>query len=505
MTFFYDQQARYAMLIFVFINAIFLFVVPLLPFIDLPNHLAEATIYKYWSDADNVLAKYYKPAAWYSPNTFHTLFCSLFPSVEFGNKVFYIFYIALLQGSLYLIIRHINGNAWYGLLGLLFIYNYNVTFGFSGYAISIPTTLLLFYFTLLDIRYDKLALKIFISLLLVLLFLMHAQAALFGLLLYGCMILYHYRKSFKKIFIHGVLTSIPLLLIIFSWWFSREEVAKEESTLHYLFRYYRFDYLQDFIIRFRIIVFDNFQLREGMPGLILATLIFSCVILPLIFFRPWRTKEMGPVISSETIYPLIFFLTAFACYLFLPDKLPGQSPLFQRFCTLVIFAFIILASVWMNRVTTPALKYFSLFAVICSTALWFEYIYTFNRQNKNFTAGFFKDVNNESTLAGLIYENQYRGRKVYIHFPNYYLVWTKGIAASKIIDYRFGVVRRTAHQSEIPIYNELIGEGYQPTPEYAHLDYLLVRGKAPVSSDVNLHNTTLVRESGEWKLYKHTY
>jgi hypothetical protein len=135
--------------------------------------------------------------------------------------------------------------------------------------------------------------------------------------------------------------------------------------------------------------------------------------------------------------------------------------------------------------------------------LWFEYIYVFNRENSDFTQKLFAEVNNRSRLAGLIYDNKYRGRLVYIHYPNYFLVWKHGISASKIIDYRFGIVRRAALESEIPFYNELIGEGYRPLPEYATLEYILVRGEAPVKPDVNLANFTLLTRAGAWQLYQH--
>ena len=111
-------------------------------------------------------------------------------------------------------------------------------------------------------------------------------------------------------------------------------------------------------------------------------------------------------------------------------------------------------------------------------------------------------MNPQSRLVGLIYANEYRGRNVYIHFPNYYIVWQKGIAASKIIDYRFGVIRRVASEAELPFYEELIADNYSNQPAYQRVDYLLVRGRAPVKTDDNLANFSLWREAGLWRLYK---
>jgi hypothetical protein len=489
------------LLAFILINAVFLFSIPLLPFIDLPNHLSEAAIYKYHDEPGNVISQYYQPTPWYFPNTFHTVFCSLFPTVEAGNKVFHILYIILLQVSLFLIIRQLKGNPWYGLLGILFTYNYNVTFGFVGYAISIPAIMIVFYLTLRDIKEDKISLKAGIAITLVILFLMHAQNALFGLLLYGFMMLYRYRGSFKKLLLRAVVVPLPLVALIFAWWFNRGS-QEEESTAGYLLDYYTGPFFSDFAIRFRLIVFDNFQLREGWAGLAIATLFFICLFVPLVYYKPWKNTSLKKFVSGDTVYAVIFFAASLACYLFLPDKLPGQSPLSQRFCTIVILSFIILMSIWLSAVDTLKLRSFVSVVAVCYVVLWFEYMYAFNAENRHFNSTFFKGLNNNSRLAGLMYDNKFRGRKVYIHFPNYFLVWRQGIVTSKIIDYRFGVVRRVGSDTAIPVYEELIGEHYKPVPAYAALEYILVRGKAPVNNDVNLKNFVLVKEVDTWQLYR---
>jgi hypothetical protein len=496
-----DRYVKITLWIFLGVSAVFLLSLPLFPFIDLPNHLAEATIYKFHDAPGNIIGRYYSPTPWYFPNTFHPVFCSIFPDVETGNRIFHILTIILMQVSLYLVIRHLNGNPWYGLLGILFTFNYNMTFGFVGFAISIPTIILLFYVILLDIRAGSVGLKLLISFLLVLLFLMHAQNALFGLLLYGLMTLYTFRKSFGKLVVRGLLIPMPLILLIFAWWFTRG-TAEEESTTGYLMDYYSSAYFREFLMRFRIVVFDNFQLYDGVAGLAIAAFFFICVFVPIFWLRPWRQRNLRSFYSDANIYALIFFFSALGCYLFLPDKLPGQTPLFQRFCTIVMLSFIILASVVVGQVRTGMLRYFVVGIVVVYSCVWFEYLFTFNRVNGNFNREFFSGTDHEGRLAGLIYENKYRGRKVYIHYPNFFLIWNHGIVSSKIIDYRFGVVRRVAPESELPFYHELIGEGYKPQPAYNRLEYLLVRGQAPVSPDLNLQQFELVRETGPWKLYK---
>jgi hypothetical protein len=491
-----QRHASIALWVFLFLTLVLIASTRLLPFIDLPNHLAEATIFKYYEPA-NYLGQFYRPVPWYYPNTFHTFFCSLFSSVEWGNRLFHILCIIMLQLSVFLTIGRLNGNRWYGLLAILFTFNYNMTFGFVGFAISIPILILLFYFTLVYIQTKKLFLNFILASLLILLFFMHAQNALMGLALYGCMMMYHYRRSVKGLIAHGFLIPLPVVIFIFAWWFRREPDT-EGSILEYLKQYYSSSYFQDFAVRFRIIVFDNFQLREGAPGLVIAAVFFACVLIPLVASRLNRVKWDS---SPEIIYPVIFVLISSSCYLFAPDKLPGQTPIFQRFSTIVSLSWIILGSVWLQNMQFAWLRQFVIVAIATYTCLWFEYIYTFNEENKTFNAELFSQVEPEKKLAGLIYENSYRGRKVYIHFPNYFLVWKKGVVASKIIDYRFGVVRRVPRQDALPFYHELIGEDYQYMPQYGAVDYLLVRGEAPVADDRNLHEFTLMREAVPWKLF----
>lgn len=494
-----EKQVRIAMLVILVMYALFLIWMPLLPFIDLPNHLAESTIFKYYEEPGNVLSSYYAPVPWYYPNTFHTVFCSLFPSIEFGNKVFHILYVGLLLYAVFLVVKQVRGNVWYALLSVLFIFNYNVTYGFVGFAISIPVILLLFYITLRDIEEDKLTLKISTAFLLILLFLMHAQNALFALVIFGTMMAYRYYKNIPKLLAHLILIPLPLIILIVTWWFTRATETKEESTIDFLINYYTTSYFPNLHGRVRLITLDNFQLQEGMTGIIIALLLSCCVLLPLLYFKVWKKW----FIDHHLIKVLIFFLASACCYFLLPDGLPGQTPLFQRFCTVVMLSFIILGSLFLKDVTSAGLRAFVIIVAVVYTALWFHYIYDFNNRANDINPEFFADADNNGRLAGLIYDNSFRGRRAFLHFPNYFIVWNQGIAASKIIDYRFGVVRRVANESIVPFYHEYIGEdwGVRPTPQYSNLEYILVRGKGPLEKDIDLNKFKLVKEQGMWQLY----
>lgn len=498
-----ERSVFQVLLAYLLVHSVVLLAVSFLPFIDLPNHLAEATIFKYYDSAEFPISKYYQPIPWYYPNTFHAVFSSLFPSVEIGNKIFHILCILLLQGGLFLVIRKLNGNQWYGLLGLIFTYNYNVIFGFVGFAISIPTLLFLIYFILLDFEQEKIKWKVLIGTMLVLLFSMHAQNALLGLLIYGVMLLVRYWPNLGKAVLTGTLVALPLVALIFSWWLLKED-SEKTGTAEFLIEYYSSTFWTSFLHRANLITWDNYSLFVGDTGRIVALLFALTLILPAIYFKAWRINWKELIYSRNFQYPAILLVVTGGCYFLLPDKIPGQSPLYERFSTMVMLSAVILLSVCLRGYESRFLKIFCISVLVVYSVLWIEYIVTFNRNNEGFNASFFPDGNKEARIAGMMWENEYRGRKVYIHFQNYFLVWKKGMASSKIIDYRFGIVRRVAPESVLPFYNEYVREKYTRQYHYHGLDYLLARESSEPLTMKHFPTFEKVREQAGFTLYRNS-
>jgi hypothetical protein len=496
------RNVRTGIILFILVNALLLILVHLLPFQDMPNHLAEATIYKYQGEPGNVLASYYRTVPMFFPNTFHQMFCHLFPSVELGNKMFYLLAFSLLPFSVFLIIRELGGNPWYGLLAVLLTYNYNVTYGFSGFAFSIPLFLLFFYVLLRELREERIAWKLVAFILLQLIFLTHAQMALFGLLVFVSTMRMKYRSNIKGFFLRMV-WMIPLVIFIFFWWKLRVPDKKEGDTLHFLLHYYRSVYTKSFSLRFRLPFFDNFQLLEGKAGLVLSSLFFCMILLPLAVLRPWRKAWTADQGNKKIAYPVLLLVLCAGCYLFLPDYLPGEQIIYQRFSPLVIISIIILGATLIGSRILPWLKYYALATVSLYCICWMQYFYSFNRENTDFTPALFEGIPKDNRMGGLIYDYRFRGRSVYIHFPSYYIVWNKAPATSKLIDYRFGVVRRGEKGGLIPYYEEWVGEIFQREAVYdSTLQYLLVHGHAPVTPDPNLSHFELFRRKGNWSVYR---
>ena len=103
-----------------------------------------------------------------------------------------------------------------------------------------------------------------------------------------------------------------------------------------------------------------------------------------------------------------------------------------------------------RRYAKKSQKTYVIIILATYTLLWTEYFVSFNSTNKEFNRQYFEGVSNDYILSGLIYDYSYRGRSVYMHFQNYYIVWNKGIASTKIIDYRFGIINRKVNKEILP-------------------------------------------------------
>lgn len=490
--------------LFMLINACLIIGSPLLPFVDLPNHLAEATIYRYYNEPGNLFSAYYKLVPWNFPNQFHIWFCSLgiFPTVEFGNYVFYTLYTALLPLSVYLIVRELKGNLWISLLSFTLVFGYNVTYGFSGYTISIPFVLLLFYFIILDFKRNSLPFKMVIAVLLILLFTMHAQVALFGALLYGTCALYKYRKSLLGL-VSAFVVTLPLVFLIISWWLLKER-EPENSTLDFLINYYSSTYFREFWERFGLVAYENFQLREGIPGIMIALIFTLLLVIPILLKGTifWNNL-LYYLRKEENIYAIIFLVISFCCYFFLPNELPGQSPISQRFSIFFWLAFIVFASLHLPEFEKKHMKIYVICTVALYNILWSEYFIAFNTENKDFSKEYFAGIKNSQRMSGLIFDYSFRGRPVYIHFQNYFITWQKGIASTKIIDYRFGVISRKVTTNILPEHYDwsFKQKGFLDELPYKEADLLLVKGDYPTKEN-HLESFSLVEQEGAWELFK---
>ncbi len=478
----------------------------ILPYVDLPFHLAAVTVHKYMGNPANCFDAFYISTLILKPNVLHPLFCSLpiFPSIEFGNHVYVCLYAVLLPLVTYLVIRKLNGNGWYAILVFPLIHNYNLLWGFIGYSMAVPFILLVFYVSLSCFEMGRMRSWLVLSALLVLLFFLHAQGALLAVLLFGCCSLFHFRRSLTK-FIQSLLVPLPTIAFIVTWWFFfSTEIDQNMPAL--LTDYYATQYLPLLASRpLQLVTLDLGLLFEGSYGTVTAVTFFVCLLVIPAWVVMCRRNSIRSVFSNSTSQlALVFVMVFLGGFFILPQQIPGQNLIYQRLSVLFLIGLIILGGLLCRQVRARAVKLVICLISLCYCLFWLDYYATFDHENRAFTRSVLPESGTSDRLAGLIYDYTYRGHPVYIHFPNYHVVWNHGIVTSTMIDYRFGTVRRQATLPALPPYNAWIAKSRGYDGRYNHLEYILVRGWLPAQAAQSLWHFSATSHSGSWTLYRRT-
>ncbi len=479
----------------------------LYPILDAPNHLALASIYRFYDDPDNKYERYYDLNVFPKPNVSHMIFCgaSFFPTVSFGNKCFYLLYASLFMLSVLLLILRCGGNIWYSLFAFLLLYNVNVGYGFVGFTIALPFILILLYLTINVIEETNKRSAYIVLMVLFLLFFMHAMAFLFASMIYGTCILYYNVKN--KSFFNGLRQTLPCIpagILFFVWWIIDSREYDGQGMLTSLLNYYSTAYFPSFWRRGAVLVHDNFRLVGGVLGYATAA-FFSLTIMLTAVVSVWRQKHNFKVKAQSVPVTcvLLFLFCSMLCVVVMPDVLPGYSFLSQRFSVLFLLGFIILGSLFAPKNLSGQSVACLSAVVFVHWALWANCFAAFDRDNKGFDETFFSDCRRTDIVAGLIFDYRFRGVSVYDNFTDYYTAWNKGISTTRLIDDRSFAISRKVNTNILPEYLGWIGKtknGYDG--RYENVDYILVRENVRPDAVAYMKNFYVVKKSGAWSLYR---
>ena len=406
-----------------------------------------------------------------------------------------------------------KGNEWFSLFSFFFLYNHNVHWGFSDYIMSIP--IFLFYLLVL-IKYfetNKIIFAVSMGLMLILLFFSHFQTAIFGLVTVFTFVIFKKVKDYR--FILKTLFFLMPVVILMIFAYKSNSNNTDPGLFSFLINYYSKDYFIQFPERIKnFFVIDNFYFFIKSPGAIFAFIISLIILVPLIIqsgyiktqiikvLRQIRTiqpikdirEENSNYLMQSYLFPLLFI--SFICYLFLPDNIPGQCIIYERFTVFIyLFLIVLIGIIYKSKIfnlsglmiiAIPLLAYFTVVSF---------YFYDFQDATKNFTKEIFPDSSENKVLAGIILDNEFRGRPLYIHFPMYNTVWKNGITTG-LVDYRYGFIKRKADKNILPGYNEFLYEDYKYHNEYDNVDYILVHDK----DDIKIKDFKVLKKSDDWRL-----
>lgn len=478
-----------------------LWISDLLPFVDLPFHLGVATVVRGYGEPGNQFADYFTLQILGQPNVFHLWFCSrdIFPSVEFANKVYFALYSYALPLSLYAVIRELRGNPWFSLLGFLYLYNFNTHWGFVGFVAAMPMVLALFAVLLRHLRRPSWRTRLVLAVGALGLFFVHVLGALFFGLAFGLTTLLCLHRDRRELALTLALM-LPLVSVIGVWWFATDH-PPEESLFDFLLGYYRDFYVASLRLRSFFFIFDNSYLAGGRLGLIWGALLAGVSVSLLAWAALFERGDLlRTFVAVRNRAVLAFLLAAGFCFLVLPEGLPGQWALNQRFSVYFALGLILLASLLrLERIPKPAVLGVIAAGCLLHAALYADYFRGFAEDTRGFTESILPEAG-ETRLAGLILEPHYRGTLAYLHFSNYYIVRKQGIAVSRMVDFRFGTVRRKPDGGDLPVALMRFDIDPDYAGQYDEIDYLVVRGDIDSHMRSSLGHFEERKRDGEWAL-----
>lgn len=496
-----ERSVLLVLLLIASVYASLLLLTDFLPFVDLPFHLGVATVVRGYGDAGNQFSDYFTLQIAGQPNVFHLWFCSrtFFPSVEFANKVYFALYTFLLPLSLYALIREMRGNPWFSLLSFLYLYNFSTHWGFVGFVGAMPAVLYLFAVVLRHLRAPTNATRLAIALGSSGLFFVHVLAALFFLFAFW-LACWMCQGADRWQALKSCAPALPLVAIISGWWLAMDH-SGEQTLVDFLWSYYQTSFLPSLSLRSFVFIFDNAYLADGRLGLIwgawIALVSVSFVLWSLAF--EWRSL-LGVLRAPRHRAVIAFVLAAACCFFLLPEGLPGQWALNQRFSVYIVLGIVALSSVLpLPHLSRRTVAGVILAGCLIHAALYADYFRAFGIE----TAGFSDEILPEAgtnRLAGLILEPHFRGALAYLHFSNYYIVRKQGIAVSRMVDFRFGTVRRKPEGGELPVALMRFDIDPDYTGQYDEIDYLVVRGEMTDDIRSSLFNFEEKVRNGEWSL-----
>ncbi|MBN2105724.1 hypothetical protein JW835_16925 [bacterium] len=487
------------------LHVLMIWIIRLFPFIDLPMHLACAHIFKNFDQPDNAFNEFFVLRnILFQPNVAHLLFCSFkgFPTAEIANKVFYTLYVLLLPASTYILIRKFKGNIWFTLLAFIFLYNYNVCWGFTDYMLGIPLLLLL-----MAKQYDfimKPGFKdgIILSLFFVLLFHVHGLITFFAVALFVLQtVIFHFKKPRQLIF--SGLIFIPILIVVLKWLSLRiTESGSDEGVLARLIQYYTHDYLPTFPRRLGLFHWDHSFLHGGSQGKWIGAM-FSVFILTAAFNFLNRPIACIKENSRKPEFRFVVSFLAFALlvYIFISSIKGMLLYSYYRFSVFVFLGLILFGSLMASNRKIKLRPVLFGIALLIHFFLWIDYFTDFQKQNRDFTPDLFPEHTQDKVLAGMMYQSLFRGQPVYMHMPNYFMIWNNGIATNRFVEFPTPwAVGRKAGPDRLPYYQEWLWYYYNYQGQYINVDYILIRGLIPMKDKDYFESFEVMNIQNEWIL-----
>ncbi len=482
---------------------ILLMSVRILPMVDTPFHLLAGTVIREWADTSLSIREYYAlPQV--GPNLFHLWFISrsVFPSVETANLLYYAAAMLLLPIAASMVIYRLGGVWQLGGLAALFTYHFSFVWGFAGYTLAVPLSLICLTLIIDVQQHLRKRDALMLAGLLALLFLTHGQMAMFMLLVLGFLVFYLFVTRTRGALLL-VLSALPLALAVLVWSANAEAVSGV-SLSAYLRDYYLNDFLASVPRRLVLPLYDLLQLNQGKArsyaiALSIAAPVAAVVLRSALSAASRAAWKLPP---ARFVAPLVYFTGAITAWLTLPSAIPSQAFVFERFSILTVLGALILAA----GVAGPRILESRVFASMCvvsaaTFAISSGWFYADWRVVSAPLRPSLFPAERDVRVGAVVCDPMFRNLPLFLHVASYQTVWHKGISATPVIDYRFGSLRRVASEEKLPRALDWLCFDRPYNAQFDRLEYLLLQESAakrlgrPVTG-------TLIRRDGAWSLYR---
>jgi hypothetical protein len=484
-------------------------VTPILPWVDIPFHMAAAQIRATWDDPASLWGEYVslRPLG-LRPNLLYHLWAGsgIAGDVVTATRVFYSIYVVAIPLLSLAVVRTLNGSPWIALLAFLLVFNFNVTYGFAEFTAGLPFFLLL---VLLLVHWDRTAgwwHAPAVGGALAVLFFGHALLAIFGLL---TVVLFAVLKRGRQSWA-ALAACVPLVVLLATWYTGRGD---GESGIAYLWQYYTDGYWRGLWKRMHWSVrLDNRPLIEPLISSFLAAGFVAVVLVTLAGVMWSRLRAQSDPVSKRVrvLFRLPGFagigallLAAGATVAFAPPGYPPFWNVFQRFMCLLVLALVFWAAALAGRRWFhPKAACLLAGIALLHGSLWLEHTLSYRDQLAPLTR-LFAAVPAEAIPGIFAADQKYRGDgEVFAHVSNLFIVLHGRMAVSPLFDYPYTHVPRQADPAVLPPYDGIHDDGaavFLQSP----LKYVIVRETDEHGAGDRFHAAFRpLSRSGGWTLYR---
>jgi hypothetical protein len=545
------EEPRYWLLLgfFTLLYLAPIWIVRFLPFVDLPQHLSFVSILRSISNPATDYAKTFTIHLFPTQNVLHlfiTYPLSFLLGIEPASKVFLSIYVILLPLAMDHLIRTLEGNRWFVFASLLFIYNFNLLWGFLSTAMAIPVLLFLISFELrwLGVTTPRTGkpnswLLFLLSILFIVTFLGHSLIFLFAALLYlavlggsiGTGTALGRGTDWRRLGM-GLIPLAPVVLLFVFPWQAGVFGSREENLVNLVLGGMR---LQQWLARpgafFSVIGLkaDELSLLSYKAVLVLALTLVG------VFAARQRFRSL---FAGRLRLASLLVLVSFACYLFFPAAINQAWFLNERFAVFCcLFLIALAAMVGVPGTRSPGTANLELRTANCNPQstdhsprsairvmppggwafLVLASVLLLNVVNTGYrfvvfdkaarpVAHLLKKLPPDRKLLGLTYELNTRpdltGYEVFVHFPCYYQVWNRGYPGFSFASIRFSPVQYKdpspflAPGSEWAPWHQVFPKGWE------FYDYFLVHGSIRLPDQEYIARCRLIGQEGGWAVYQ---